>query len=402
MNTCKIKSIKKITIKNNRYDITVDDFSCYFANDILIHNTDGQNLMFSWIDDKLKVARNGSHLKNFGKNALDINGISSMFSGRGEIHTAFVEATRDLESAISKLSQKQKDKIFANGKKFMSVEVIYPATTNVIPYGMSMLIFHGTREYDESGNIIGADKSDATLLTNMIKQVNADVQNTFKIKPPNDLKLPKVQNFKSQQGYFLSKLNKLQSEFGLSDSDKVSEYHRAWWEKFINDNAKKLKYVIPYTIVTSLIKRWAYGDKSTKIPELKSQIDNDKFKEWVNNFDKQSYTNQLKINMSPFEKLFLELAAKVLENISTFLAINPDTALSQIKSGLNSAISRINSSNNIKDINLLNTQLERLNALGGENAIIPSEGITFMYNGKLYKLTGAFAPLNMIMGIGRF
>jgi len=32
----------------------------------------------------------------------------------------------------------------------MSLEVIYPQTTNVIPYNRNLLSFHGTLEYDEN------------------------------------------------------------------------------------------------------------------------------------------------------------------------------------------------------------------------------------------------------------
>ena len=51
---------------------------------------------------------------------------------------------------------------------------------------------------------------------------------------------------------------------------------------------------------------------------------------------------------------------------------------------------------------MLKTQLDRLNALGGFKSIIPSEGVTFMFKGKLYKYTGAFAPVNQILGMLRF
>ena len=40
----------------------------------------------------------------------------------------------------------------------MSLEVIYPKTANVIPYDKSLLQFHGTIEYDESGSPIGEDR----------------------------------------------------------------------------------------------------------------------------------------------------------------------------------------------------------------------------------------------------
>ena len=44
-------------------------------------------------------------------------------------------------------------------------------------------------------------------------------------------------------------------------------------------------------------------------------------------------------------------------------------------------------------------QLDRLNAIGGFDAIVPSEGIVFKYKGKTYKFTGAFAPINQITGL---
>jgi hypothetical protein len=43
-----------------------------------------------------------------------------------------------------------------------------------------------------------------------------------------------------------------------------------------------------------------------------------------------------------------------------------------------------------------------LNALGGFDKIVPNEGIVFTYKGATYKLTGAFAPLNQILGIFTF
>ena len=364
--------------------------------------TDGQNLMFSWIDGKLKVARNLSHIKNFGKNALDLSGLSNMFSGRGEIHTAFTEAYKDLEAAISKLSQKQKEKIFANGKKFMSVEVIYPQTTNVIPYNFAMLVFHGTFEYDKDGNIIGEDKSTASTLAEMIKQINADIQNTFQIRAPNNLKLPKVQNFSTQKSYYLGKLNKLQNKYKLKDTDTVMLYHQSWWEEFISKQAKSMKYNIPNDILMDLVKRWAFNNKSVKIIDLKKRIDNEAFRTWVDTYDKNSYIQQFKDNIKPFELLFLELGAQILKNINVFLSVNPDESIQQIKTAVDKAIKDIESSNDINAINKMTQQLQRLNAIGGMDAVIPSEGITFMFNGKLYKLTGAFSPINQLLGILKY
>jgi hypothetical protein len=40
--------------------------------------------------------------------------------------------------------------------------------------------------------------------------------------------------------------------------------------------------------------------------------------------------------------------------------------------------------------------------LGGFDKIVPNEGIVFVYGGNTYKLTGAFAPLNQILGIFKY
>ena len=36
---------------------------------------DGQNLMVSWVNGRLKAARNKGHLKDSGKNSLDAKGV---------------------------------------------------------------------------------------------------------------------------------------------------------------------------------------------------------------------------------------------------------------------------------------------------------------------------------------
>ena len=47
-------------------------------------------------------------------------------------------------------------------------------------------------------------------------------------------------------------------------------------------------------------------------------------------------------------------------------------------------------------------QIEKLQAIGGLDAVVPSEGVVFKYKGKIYKFTGAFAPINQILGSLKF
>ena len=97
--------------------------------------------MISWVNGKLVTARNKGQLKNYGATAMDTAGVASKFAGRGDIKNAFVFAMKDLSKAVGKLTDAQKEKVFGNGKRWMNLEVIYPASANVIDYDKSEIIF---------------------------------------------------------------------------------------------------------------------------------------------------------------------------------------------------------------------------------------------------------------------
>ena len=50
----------------------------------------------------------------------------------------------------------------------------------------------------------------------------------------------------------------------------------------------------------------------------------------------------------------------------------------------------------------LKHELGRIQKLGGFDAIVPSEGVVFTYQGNTYKMTGAFAPVNQILGVLKY
>ena len=188
--------------------------------------TDGQALAISWVNGRLVAARNKGHLANRGANALDAKGVAIKFSGRGELEKAYNFAMNDLSKAIGSLSEKQKEKIFKNGACFMNLEVIYPTSVNVIPYGQPLLVFHGTMEYNEKGEAIGENQQAAKILAGMIKQVNQNVQSNYTIQGPPVTQLPKSQKLSSLKGKYNSQISKLQSEFKLSNNDVIGEYHQ--------------------------------------------------------------------------------------------------------------------------------------------------------------------------------
>ena len=360
--------------------------------------TDGQALAISWRDDKgLIAARNKSHLKNSGEGALNISGVASKFQGRGGLTDAYNFAMEDLTSAIKSLSKAQRDKIFQQGSSFMNLEVIYPTSVNVIPYGQPLLVFHGTMQYDVDGKAIGENQGAARTLAGMIKQINKDVQDNYTIQGPPVVELPKAKELSNLQSKFSSKVNKLQSEYGLNDSDGVADYHQAWWESWVDKNTPS---TIDNKIKMGLVKRWAFMDKSFRLD--KKNISDVTVLDWAKKIDKQDQKKLTKDNLRKFEDIFLGVGAEVLSFMSSVLTVNSDSAIRGMKKRLDQTIKDVKKSGDVKKIEKLKMELERLSAAGGKQKIVPNEGIVFVYKGNTYKLTGTFAPLNQILGLMYF
>jgi hypothetical protein len=299
---------------------------------------------------------------------------------------------KDLNAAISGLSEKQKEKIFGNGKCFMNIEVIWPESVNVIPYGQALLVFHNTTCYDESGTAISADQPSARILAGMIKQINANIQSKYTIQGPPILELPKKQELSNRQGYWFGKLNKLQSQLKLTDSASVSDYHYAWWADFID----KQSPVKPDKLTKeALIRRWGFGEKSFRLNTISDKT----LQDWAIQNDKVNVPKQQKDNIKPFEEIFLGVGSEVLQFVTSVLTVHPDKAIRAMKDKLDAVAKKVKESGDSSIIKKFKNELERLKAIGGVDKIVAAEGIVFVYNGKTYKLTGTFAPLNQLLGI---
>lgn len=355
--------------------------------------TDGQNIQITYKDGQVGTARNKSTIIN----PMSIDDLKIKFTGRGEIENAFVYAMEDLKNAIEKLPVDVRTKIFQNGRRFANVEIIYPATKNVINYGpAAYLQLHGIDEYDENGTKIKSYPELGGTLQKLITKVNADTQKHFKIIPPNIIKMQRDIKFDEKVPYYINKINVLQNQYNLKDSDEVSKYHEAAWAKYIDLQFPNL----PLDVKQGLIQRWAYQDKSYRL-DRKNITDPEILKKAIE-IDKNDMSRIAKNNIGKFEQIFLELGADVMSNVSNFLAINPDESVKNLRRDIANAIRDIKSSNNLESLRKLKDQLTRIKQLGGFEKIVPAEGIVFVYKGNTYKYTGVFAGINQLLGILRY
>jgi len=380
--------------------LTFGDFKQIIDNSLQGHldletsateKTDGQNLFITW-NKKLLAARNGGDLKRGG---MDAKGVKLKFANRGNIEKAFNYAMRDLSKAIGSLSDKQKKKIFDDGNNWVNMEIMYPASANVIVYDAPYLQFHNVLQY-KNGSAIGSVSGGARVLAGMISQINQSLQKSFSIIGPRSLTIKPHQDFGARRPYFVGRLSSLMSAYGMKNSNTFGEYHQAWWGNFIDNKFKG----IDNTIRTGLIKRWAFFDKSFRLD--KKNFTDENMLAIAKGYDKMDHAGQVKKNMLPFETLFFQLGAEVLKNAEGFLAASPDKAVQSIRRQLAKAISDVRKGGDLKKLNRMTQQLNKIQAIGGFKTIVPSEGLVFIYKGKTYKLTGAFAPVNQITGMMAF
>ena len=360
--------------------------------------TDGQNIQVTWKNGQIGFARNKGTIIN----PMSVQQIQDKFGGRGPISDAFGNAAEDLAESFMRVPQDKLNQIFKNGRVFANMEIIYPATKNVIAYEVAVLQFHNLMEYDEQGNLVETDLTGGATLQGIIQDANAHLQKTFSFIPPQRIKIGRISNFEDQQAAFFNEIDQLRNRYGLKETDRLTEYHRAWWGDVIKTQADKMGYVIPETILNALIYRWAFFDKSESMTSLKKQIDNPEFLTWVQEFDKSEFKRYYKQNMEPFETLFLRLGAVALKNAENFLAANPSKTVQEIKQELAELIQDLQNNPNPQTISKLELELKRIERLGGFDAIVPSEGVVFTYQGNTYKLTGAFAPVNQILGVLKY
>lgn len=382
-------------------DLTFRDFKTIVTNALQgeIHfeegpteKTDGQNFFVTVKDRQVLFSRNKGQLLA----PLPLDGVIKMFTGHASklVEDTFIYAAKDLEAALLSLSDHQE---FKNGQNFLNMELIYSKNPNVINYDRDVIQFHGMAETDGKGNIVNMSQQTGAKLARILKGIEADVQKTFTIIPPQILKLQKNIDFEKRQKYYHNTLNKLRDAYGLSDGDEVKMYHEAWWRQQIENEFGDLTS----DLKEGLFLRWAYNDKQTmNMVAMKKLADKDQMKK-IKEFDKIK-GKKYKENILPFENLFLELGADVLRNASNFVAANPELEKKKLHTKIRKAADDVKLNGDLKQVAKVEAELKRLESIGGIESIVPTEGIVFKYKGKIMKLTGTFAAINQLMGIIKY
>ena len=358
---------------------------------------DGQNLSFSWDShtNDLRAARNSGDLKSGG---MDVLAIAKKFYGRGNVEKAFTTAFTILRKSLTALSDDEKIEIFGLNTNFWyPIEIIFTENPNVIVYDRNNLVFHMSPiiSVDDEGNIsrntTGESRGFQKLVDSVERMQAAVDQNDWKINGPRMLQLKKLSNG-DVLDRALGQIDTAMSEAGVNDGDTIETYLH---NRVLDDGLSQLNVSddVKYELANYILDIPNAGLNSIKKMVPKTEVD--KVREIA-----KAKNDILKEYIRPIEVAIHELAVEVLKGLKSTLIDDSDREVARLRSEVSSAISALKSSGDDAAMTVLQTQMEKLGDV--ENIAAAMEGIVFIIRGQAYKLTGAFAPANQILGLFKY
>ena len=359
------------------------------ANVEVYEKVDGQNILFTYHmpTASIKTARNIGDLKKGGMSPEE-------FSAKWKGHPAekaFINGFKAINSAISKIPEKELAEIFGDkGENFVNAEIMYVGNPNIVQYGSNWIVLHG---------MSGPTKTDSGF--NKLVQLIGSAEETidddnWTVSGPQIARLNDISKDKHFE-IFASKLDSINS---LGDSATIKD--------FVEDklNTGALDHInITSSKKKDLIDIILSKPDAPRLIDLKKGLQKDTQKQLSAVATKQNRYKLISKIVSPIENAINDFAIEVLRGLKSFFAADHKSEIARMRSELQSAI------NNLKQVKgddsetislMLDKQLSKLGRI--ENVASTMEGIVFEYpagSRKLYKLTGAFAMANQIIGKSR-
>ena len=362
--------------------------------------TDGQNLFVSYSvrDKKAKAARNKSNIKAGG---LDPSGLAQKFAGRGNLERAFVDGFDAFEQAVQSMPiELQIDLFGPDANIFYNAEIMDPRSPNVVNYDTKNLVIHrvGHLAIDkESGETVPVESEE---LVSQLEQALGSIQ-ASKEEEDYGVQVNAVKNlqkFTSDKPTMkiIKRLDDLMRADGLSDSNVVGDYVVKKVGERIEENFPSASKDI-----RDMILRRVLGQKGSNLTKILAKIPKEEteYRDSVRSFVNQS-KDMIKEIIYPLEDIIHDFSVLALSGLESVFVLDNQREVERLRKEVATAIRSIEGSGSEEAMTILNKQLQKLKSI--DNVSTASEGFVFDYDGKTYKFTGNFAPINQLLGLFRF
>ena len=374
----------------------------------VVEKVDGQNIFFKWTVDpdtgEVRTARNKGNLM---KGGMSPEQFTAKWVGH-PAEDAFINGFDAIQAALGQVGSQGLKQIFTPndpaGQRFINAEIIYTNNPNVINYNGDYIVMHNLQEFDADGKLVDVQLKGGEfdqLLQAVDAAQQADDQKTWSVIGPQVIQLKDISHTDVNQ-VFSDKITAL----GVSDDMSLGDYVE---EKLRTGVVGNLP--IPVHKQEALIKRiigvghHADPDSLPSLKDIKQGVSKDVQKRISALGTKTNAPKAISVVLTPVELAIHDMAVEVLRGIASVLTAGHDEELDRLKAELESAKEAIMSARDADADTRRSMMDQQLQKLGDPSNIASSlEGIVFEEppgSKELYKLTGAFAPLNQIIGRAR-
>lgn len=381
------------------WDLTFDDLKdiVSMAAEARLENvtekTDGINLVFTWNEDQgmVRIARNTTDIKTGGMASDDVK---ARFGARGQLEAVFLGAYDALRAALRAVPAKARIELFGPaGERWYSAEVMSATAPNTIRYAGDNIVFHEQPVFwsdKASGRVARDETMDGSELSRWIDVMRDGARGVpWTLHPRAVLELQRLTDG-SVVAEALAKINAAMTEVQARDGDTIGTYvHRRVAGLLARDTSAA---VLPPNVVAALAARIAGVSGAATLTAIKKMAPAhaEKLKELV---DKEKQF--IELALSPLERAMREFAVGLLKGVRSLFVSDPSEEAARLRSATAKALTALQRSHDPKARAMLAMMQDKLTQL---DDISPIEGIVFMHRGRPYKLTGAFAPMNRVLG----
>jgi len=363
-----------------------------------VEKVDGQNLFFS-VDPptgEIRTARNKGDINKGGMTPEEYK--QKWANHFPSVRDAFMNGFEAISRAVQRMSPQELAEVFGEtGNNYVNAEIMYTGNPNIINYNGDYIVVHNLHEFDDEGKNVGVTRRDAfQSLVSYIEDIEGELDaEQWGVSGPRTVEL---QNIIDQGPY--EDLVAFLDSLGVADDATLADFAD---EKLLAGAVGDLP--IPVNEQQGLIDLILGRDEAPTLASLKKG----KPKEIQTQISAMATKTNKKGTISkvlfPIELAISDFAVEVLRGMKSFFVDEHDSEVMRIKDDLEAAASAIESYSGDdaeKLGDLLDKQMAKLKT--AENVASSMEGIVFEYppgSEELYKLTGAFAMVNQIVGRAR-
>jgi hypothetical protein len=355
---------------------------------------DGQNLFLTVKKDgSINTARNGGDLKKGGMTPEE-------FAAKWKGHPAegaFTKGFEAISQAIGSLGKQTLNDLFANGTRYVNMEVMYPGNPNMVIYDAGNVVLHNFQTFDEQGAPLDDPEATAAFqqFSAAVDAAEVDVDGeTWSVYGPVVAQLEKLADGSALEEV-QSEIARISSPVGMSATlGDLAE---------LRIRATAVQGGIPENKVEDIIGAAFQHDDAKKVTAIKKGLPKDQQALVSKLATKSNAYKAIAASLRPLEVAITEFAIEVLRGMESFFVSDTDAELTRQRTELRRSITHLEglaASGDDKIGQMVDKQLEKLTDIEGQiNSTM--EGIVFEYppgSGNLKKLTGSFAMMNQLRG----